>query len=313
MGPFAQLALSSPVAELFIGVVAMTGLVLAARCHRARASAIGPAAKRGTLPPAGREREGIRDLHAGRRRPHRHLEYAGRAHQGLSAEEIIGKPFRTFFTPEDVETRRAEQVLRMAREEGRRATRVCACARTGPAFASRESSRRYGNESGALIGLSKVAHDVTDRKQADEGAARERGALPHAGGRAAALVWTACPDGRCDYLSPQWGRYTGIPEEQQLGFGWLEQIDPADRERAAARGSAQSRRTRRLDVEYRIRAPAARIAGSKVRGVPLRDAEGRVVKWFGTNTDIDDQKRANELLEAKVQSAQRSCRRAFPP
>jgi PAS domain S-box-containing protein len=102
-------------------------------------------------------------------------------------------------------------------------------------------------------------------------------------------------------LSPQWVRYTGIPEEQQLGFGWLEQIDPADRERALAawKGAVETHAT--LDVEFRIRGTNGTHRWFKARAVPLRDSEGHVVKWFGTNTDIDDQKRANELLAAKVQ------------
>ena len=45
------------------------------------------------------------------------------------------------------------------------------------------------------------------------------------------LVWTSSADGLCDYLGPQWVAYTGIPEGGQLGYGWLEQNHPDDRER----------------------------------------------------------------------------------
>lgn len=48
--------------------------------------------------------------------------------------------------------------------------------------------------------------------------------LPH-------LVWTCAPDGQCDYLSRQWVEYTGRPAEEQLGYGWAEQLHPEDRER----------------------------------------------------------------------------------
>jgi PAS domain S-box-containing protein len=145
-----------------------------------------------------------------------------------------------------------------------------------------------------------VAHDVTDRKQAEEVLRQSEARFRTLAEGLPQLVWTCLPDGRCDYLSPQWVRYTGIPEERQLGFGWLEQIEPADRERAAAAWKRAVETHATLDVEYRIRGADGAHRWFKARGAPMRDSETHVVKWFGTNTDIDDQKRANELLEAKV-------------
>jgi len=151
---------------------------------------------------------------------------------------------------------------------------------------------------GQVVAL--LAASVTDRKRTDEALRRSETRFRTLAEGLPQLVWTCLPDGRCDYLSPQWVRYTGIPEERQLGFGWLEQIDPADRERTAAawKRTVETRTT--LEVEFRIRGANGAHRWFKARGVPLRDSEGHVVKWFGTNTDIDDQKRANELLEAKV-------------
>jgi len=220
--------------------------------------------------------------------------------KGYRAEEIIGKSFHTFFTPEDIQGGVPEQMLRTAREEGEARYEGWRVRKDGSRFCVEGVITAIRDESGALNGYSKVAHDVTDRKQAEEALRQSETRFRALAEGLPQLIWTCLPDGRCDYLSPQWVRYTGIPEEQQLGFGWLEQIDPADRERAAAawKGAVETHTT--LDVEFRIRGADGMHRWFKVRGVPLRDAEGRVVKWFGTNTDIDDQKRANELLEAKV-------------
>lgn len=110
------------------------------------------------------------------------------------------------------------------------------------------------------------------------------------------LVWTCRVDGPCDYLSPQWVAYTGILEQPQLGYGWLEQIHPDDREPTIARWKATTGVGLPFDVEFRIRRHDGVYRWFKTRAEPLRDADGKIVKWFGTNTDIHDRKTAEEQL-----------------
>jgi len=300
MGPFAQLDLSSPVAELFMGMLAMTGLVLAASVtDRKRAEeALRESEERFRLLVENAKGYAIYMLDA----KGRIATWSAEAERikGYRAEEIIGKPFRTFFTPEDAQRGVPEQVLRMAREEGRARYEGWRVRKDGSRFCVEGVITAIRDESGALNGYSKVAHDVTERKQAEEVLRQSEARFRTLAEGLPQLVWTCLPDGRCDYLSPQWVRYTGVPEEQQLGFGWLEQIDAADRERAAGAWKRAVETHTTLDVEYRIRGANGTKRWFKARAVPLRD-EGRVVKWLGANTDVDDQKRANELLEAKVQ------------
>jgi PAS domain S-box-containing protein len=220
--------------------------------------------------------------------------------KGYRSEEIIGKPFRTFFTPEDAQRGVPEQTLRMAREEGQARYEGWRVRKDGSRFCVEGVITAVRDESGALNGYSKVAHDVTDRKRAEEALRQSEARFRTMAEGLPQLVWTCLPDGRCDYLSPQWVHYTGIPEEQHLGFGWLAQLDPDDRERAAAAWKRAVETYVTLDIEFRIRGANGMHRWFKTRAVPLRDSEGHVVKWFGTSTDIDDQKRANELLEAKV-------------
>ena len=109
--------------------------------------------------------------------------------------------------------------------------------------------------------------------------------------------WTCLADGQCDYLSRQWVEYTGIPEAQQLGMKWLRLvIHPEDQERtlAAWREAIEDRRT--YDLEFRIRRFDGEYHWFKTRGTPIRDDQDKIVKWFGTCTDIEDQKQAEEAL-----------------
>jgi PAS domain S-box-containing protein len=110
------------------------------------------------------------------------------------------------------------------------------------------------------------------------------------------LVWTADPDGACDYFSVQWTEYTGIEEHALLGWRWMELLHPDDRDstRQVWMDSVAGRRP--YDVEYRVRGRDGEYGWFKTRGVPIRDSEERIVKWFGTCTDITDQKRADKAL-----------------
>ena len=149
---------------------------------------------------------------------------------------------------------------------------------------------------GRLVGAVNVLVDITDLKRAEEKLRESEHrwrsmteALPQ-------LVWTAAPDGACDYFSTQWTQHTGVPASELLGWQWLEVLHPDDREgtrrfwtdSVAGRGA--------YDVEYRVRRFDGVFRWFKTRGVPIRDSEGNIFKWFGTCTDITDAKLAAEEL-----------------
>jgi PAS domain S-box-containing protein len=114
-------------------------------------------------------------------------------------------------------------------------------------------------------------------------------------------VWTTRPDGYCDYLSNQWIEFTGVPLSEQIGGGWLSVLHPDDRERVGEAWLAAVGLLGHYDVEYRIRAKDGTYRWFKARGVGVRlTAEGPVTHWLGTSTDIEEQKRSVELLEAAV-------------
>ncbi|MFN7994453.1 MAG: PAS domain S-box protein [Bryobacteraceae bacterium] len=114
------------------------------------------------------------------------------------------------------------------------------------------------------------------------------------------MVWTCLPDGRCDYLSRQWIEYTGVPENRQTGFGWLDQIHSDDRDRIWKRWLNAAATGTHLDVEYRLRSASSEYRWFRALAVPLYDLNRQVTKWFGTSTDIEENKRAvTALREAR--------------
>ena len=113
------------------------------------------------------------------------------------------------------------------------------------------------------------------------------------------LVWTALPSGECDYLSSQWVSYTGVPEADQLGFRWLSMVlHPEDRERTTTSWMTAVSGLAAYDLEYRLRRYDGAYRWFKTRGTPVRNEGGEIVKWFGSCTDIDDQKKAAEERQA---------------
>ncbi|MBV9679339.1 MAG: PAS domain-containing protein, partial [Acidobacteriaceae bacterium] len=99
----------------------------------------------------------------------------------------------------------------------------------------------------------------------------------------------------CDYLSRQWVEYTGIPEAEQLGLRWLNLVlHLEDREQTYRAWMTAVHDREPYDLEYRLRRRDGMYRWFRTRGTPLRNAEGKIQKWFGTCTDIDDAKRAAE-------------------
>ncbi|MDF3065166.1 MAG: Two-component hybrid sensor and regulator [Polyangiaceae bacterium] len=107
------------------------------------------------------------------------------------------------------------------------------------------------------------------------------------------VVWTARPDGVLDYTNQRWTGYSGSSDPAV----WLQFVFPGDRDRAIASWSESVASGRSYETEFRLlRASDKTYRWHLVRAEPARDDAGRVTRWFGTCTDIDDQKRNEDLF-----------------
>ncbi len=104
-----------------------------------------------------------------------------------------------------------------------------------------------------------------------------------------ALVWSSRPDGSTDYRNGRWYEYTGLPRES--GDDWAAVVHPDDRARTAERWQRALETGTRYQNEYRLRRADGAYRWFLAQALPMRSADGRVVRWFGTDVDIDDQKR----------------------
>ena len=112
------------------------------------------------------------------------------------------------------------------------------------------------------------------------------------------FLWTSLPDGSKEYLNKRWYEYTGLPMEQAKGWGWKVVVHPDDLDRLVREWLSLVEACKPGELETRIRRYDGEYRWFLIRIVPQLDSEGNVVRWFGSNTDIEDRKRAEtKLLE----------------
>jgi PAS domain S-box-containing protein len=112
-------------------------------------------------------------------------------------------------------------------------------------------------------------------------------------------AWTTRPDGYCDFLNQVWLDYAGMTTEQAQGWGWAEAIHPEDRKKLVEEWQSCLASGTPVDTEARIRRFDGSYRWFLIRGNPLRDESGNILKWYGTCTNIDDRKQAEETLRAR--------------
>src|SRR6267378_3252820 len=116
------------------------------------------------------------------------------------------------------------------------------------------------------------------------------------------LVNTMSPSGELEFASQQWLDYYGKTLEEMKRWETSDVIQPDDLPRAAAAWKRSVETGQPFENEYRIRRADGVYRWFQGRSLPLRDSEGRVIRWYSLNTDIDDRKRVEEALRASEQS-----------
>ncbi len=115
------------------------------------------------------------------------------------------------------------------------------------------------------------------------------------------LVWTSRPDGYIDFCNQRWREYTGLNLEEASGWGWQQAVLPDDLTGLVDNWNSVLASSEPGEMEARLRRHDGDYRWFLIRAIPLRDSTGAVLKWYGTNTDIEDRKRAEALLAGEKQ------------
>ncbi len=151
---------------------------------------------------------------------------------------------------------------------------------------------------GGTDGILVVAFEVTVLVQARARAETSENALKTFVDNLPELAWTARPDGHIDYYNRRWYEYTGTTFEEMQGWGWEKVHDPALLPKVVERWKHSLASGEPFEMEFTLRGADGIARWFLTRIVPSRDASGTIVRWFGTNTDIDDIKTSQALTAA---------------
>ncbi len=121
-----------------------------------------------------------------------------------------------------------------------------------------------------------------------------------------ALIHTARPDGYLDYFNKPWLEYLGVTLDKVTGWNWTAFVHPEDSEGIVAKWRACLATGEVFEYETRVRRADGEYRWMFHRKVPLRDANGNIVKWYGSSLDIEERKTAEEQLRRNAEELQRS-------
>jgi PAS domain S-box-containing protein len=226
---------------------------------------------------------------------------AGRRLVGLDGEEQVRTTRMVDYVPEEdrarVETYILPTILEAGRWEGETRFRNFRTGATIPmlhnAFVVRDP------HTGRPLALATISRDITERKRAEENLRESERrfrmlaeAIPH-------QVWSCLPDGSVNYGNQRWMDYSGLTMDQSQGYGWTSRVHPADMEAVLmAWREAKAQEKPYYEVEKRLRGSDGRYRRFLSRAVPVYDEQGKILQWFGTYTDIEDRRQAEEALHA---------------
>jgi len=225
-----------------------------------------------------------------------------RNYTGLTLEQTTGEG-RPYFHPDDLE--RAENAWCASLASGQPLLIELRLRGSDGAYRWHNIRRvPLRDENGRIVRWYGIAFDIDDQKTAENALRRSEALLADAKRELQAtldsiptLAWRSRTDGLAEYLNKRWLDYTGLSLEQALGWKWQAAIHPDDlaglhsvwREMLATETPDEvEARMRRFDGAYRW---------FLFRTEPVRDEAGAVVAWYGTNTDIEDRKRAERALQ----------------
>jgi PAS domain S-box-containing protein len=151
---------------------------------------------------------------------------------------------------------------------------------------------------GSIIGTIGLSVDITKRKRMEDALHVSEAQFRTMADSIPQLVWIAHADGFIHWYNRRWYEYTGTTPDQMEGWGWQSVHDPKSLPEVLERWKRSIDTGQAFEMEFPLRGADGRFRTFLTLAQPLKDSEGRVIQWFGSNTDVDELKRAEEDLRA---------------
>jgi PAS domain S-box-containing protein len=147
-----------------------------------------------------------------------------------------------------------------------------------------------------LLGMTGVVQDISARRGAEDTLRQSEEVLRALANTIPQLAWMAQADGAMVWFNERWFDYTGTTPDQVIGWGWQDTCEPSVLPAVMERWTASLKSGEPFEMEFPIRGVDGKYRWFLTRGNAVRDRDGHVVRWFGTNTDVDQVKRAEQAL-----------------
>lgn len=143
---------------------------------------------------------------------------------------------------------------------------------------------------GEIIGRGATARDLRPEIKAQLELAQAVRELEFLANSVPTVVWTATPDGRLDFINERWLDHSGVDVADSLGDNWTTTIHPDDLDRTVKSWQNSLTTPSPYQAEFRLMDKYGHYRWWLVRAIALTDHEGNIIKWYGSNTDINEQK-----------------------
>ena len=212
---------------------------------------------------------------------------------GYTSKEMIGRPIAILAAP-DHENEMPLILERIRRGEKVEHFETVRRRKDGSLVDISLTVSPIRDQSGRILGASKIARDITQHKRAEQALLESEARFRNLANTVPDIVWTAAPDGTITFVNDRGFHFCGLTPGQNSP-NWPEPaVHPEDRERCIGRWHEALRQETSYEIEARIRRYDGEYRWFLIRAVPVRSAGGRITTWIGSTTDIHDRREAEE-------------------
>jgi PAS domain S-box-containing protein len=227
---------------------------------------------------------------------------------GYHESEAVGQPITILHTPEAVAKKLIASELREAEQSGKWNQEIVFLRKDGTRFWGQVTTTRIDNERGEMIGFANVVQDVTDRRNSEEMIKRSEAQFRTLANSIPQITWMTDESGAVTWYNQRWYDYTGFGTDQVGGWGWLSVQHPDHRDRVL-NGFKNAIETKQpWEDTFPLRGQHGEWRWFLSRANPVFDDGGKVIAWFGTNTDVTGERRSQEEREVLLKELESKTR-----
>jgi PAS domain S-box-containing protein len=216
---------------------------------------------------------------------------------GYSEAEAIGKPIRMLI-PHELQDEEDFLLQRLTAGEHVERFETVRVVKDGKRVAVALTISPVRDSAGNIVGFSKIARDITDRKRAEQLLRESEERFRLVANTAPVLIWMSGPDKLCNFFNQGWLNFTGRSLAEELGEGWASSVHPDDLKHRREIYSASFDARVDFEMEYRLRRFDREYRWIVDYGVPRFELDGTFCGYIGSCVDITERKSSAESLQA---------------